>query len=225
LYHRKPCKTKQINLYSVSKAKENRTIKTVFLVTGTPGTGKTTVSHKLAAKLGAHYIGITELVKSEKLFTGTDESRNTLVADSDKVSKKLQEITSEIEGIIIIDGHYASDVVPNPVVSKAFVLRRDPRDLKKTLEERGYNENKVHENLAAEILDVCLWETISDCGINKVCEIDISNKTSDESVQEILGVIDNKKQCKVGIVDWLGALEKAGQLQNYLKTSGLSERS
>ena len=76
------------------------TIKTLFLVTGTPGTGKTTVSHKLAAKLGAHYIGITELVKSNKLFTDTDESRNTLVANIDKVSKKLKKITAKMRSTI-----------------------------------------------------------------------------------------------------------------------------
>ena len=43
-------------------------------------------------------------------------------------------------GIILVDGHYASAVVPKKEVYRAFVLRRDPRDLKKTLEERGYGE-------------------------------------------------------------------------------------
>ena len=149
-------------MISVTKQKGNKPIKTVILVTGSPGTGKTTVSQKLAAKLGAHYIGITELVKSEKLFTGTDENRDTLIADTDKVSERLQEITAKMKNTIIIDGHYASAVLPKNEVDRAFVLRRDPRDLKKTLEERGYGEKKVHENLAAEILDVCLWDTISD---------------------------------------------------------------
>jgi adenylate kinase len=97
--------------------------------------------------------------------------------------------------------------------------------LKKTLEERGYEKIKIHENLAAEILDVCLWDTISNCGINKVCEIDLSNKSTDEAVQKMLRIFDNKKECKVGIVDWLGELEKANQLESYFKMSGLSERS
>ena len=130
-----------------------------------------------------------------------------------------------MEGTIIIDGHYASAVVPKKEVDRAFVLRRDPRDLKKTLEERGYGEKKVHENVAAEILDACLWDTISDCGLNKVCEIDVSSKTVNETVEWIILVLDNKKKCKVGIVDWLGTLEKAGQLENYLKLSGLSKQS
>lgn len=221
--HHKPCKTNKPNdIQSLNKG--NKPIKTVILITGTPGTGKTTISQKLAAKLGAHHIGITELVKSEKLFTGTDEDRDTLVADTDQVSERLQEITAKMEGTIIVDGHYASAVVPKKEVYRAFVLRRDPRDLKKTLEDRGYNEKKVHENLAAEILDVCLWDTISDCGINKVCEINVSNKTVNETVESILLVLDNKKECKVGIVDWLGTLEKAGQLENYLKMSGLSKQ-
>jgi len=52
----------------------------VVLVTGTPGVGKTTVAHKLASKLNAAYVGITELVKKQKLYISVDEERQTLIA-------------------------------------------------------------------------------------------------------------------------------------------------
>ena len=185
----------------------------VVLVTGTPGVGKTTVSQKLAFKLDAVYVGVTELVKKQNLITSVDKERKTLIADTEKVSKHLQEILAKTEGIIIIEGHYAVDVVPKKDVNTVIVLRRDPRELKAALEKRGYDEKKLWENLAAEILDVCLWDALSACGSNKVCEIDVSGKTVDAVVEEMLMVLEKREDCRHGIVDWLGKLENEGQFE------------
>ena len=187
------------------------------MVTGTPGVGKTTVSHKLASKLDAVCMGITELVKTEKLITGVDEDRATLIADTKKVSKRLQEIMDDSEENIIVEGHYAVDVVPKKDVNTVFILRRDPSELKGVLEKRGYAEKKLWENLAAEILDVCLYDAISACGADKVCEIDVSGKTVEAVVEEIILVLEKKQDCRVGIVDWLGKLENEGQLEKFLR--------
>jgi adenylate kinase len=179
--------------------------------------GKTTISRKLASKLDARYIGITELVKNENLVTSIDKERKTLVADTKKVQERLQEILSRSEGTIIIEGHYAPDVLPKKDVHTVFVLRRDPHELKNVLEKRGYHEKKVWENLASEILDVCLSDAISACGADKVCEIDVSGKTVEEVVEEIILVLEKKKECKAGTVDWLGKLENEGQLEEFLR--------
>jgi adenylate kinase len=188
-----------------------------ILVTGTPGVGKTTVAQKLASKLDASYIGITELVKEQKLITAIDENRQTLVADTEKVSKQLQQILAKTEGKVIIEGHYVVDVVPKKNVNMVFVLRRDPRELKSVLEKRGYEEKKLWENLAAEILDVCLWDALSVCGASKVCEVDVSGKTVEAVVKEIMLVLEKKEECRQGIVDWLGKLENEGQLEEFLR--------
>ena len=189
----------------------------VILVTGTPGVGKTTVSQKLASKLDARYIGITELVKTEKLITSVDEERKTLIADTEKVAEHIQETLLKANGTIIIEGHYAVDVMPKKDVSTVFVLRRDPRELESELEKRGYDEKKLWENLAAEILDVCLCDALSACGANKVCEIDVSGRTVEAVVEEMVLVLEKRKDCRSGIVDWLGKLESEGQLEKFLR--------
>jgi adenylate kinase len=179
--------------------------------------GKTSVSHTLASALGARCIDITKLVKTEKLVTSIDEERKTLIADTKKVQKRLQEILSISEGNIIVEGHYAVDVVPKKDVHSVFVLRRDPNELKSVLEERGYPEKKVWENLASEILDVCLWDALSACGTDKVCEIDVSGRTVGAVVEEIVLVLEKKRECRSGIVDWLRELEKTGQIEAFLR--------
>jgi len=190
------------------------------LVTGAPGVGKTTVANKLASQLDARYIGITELVKKENLIIGIDEERETLVADTKKTAKRVQNIISETEANIIIEGHYVVDVVSKKDVNIVFVLRRNPQELKKVLEKREYPKKKVWENLAAEILDVCLCDALSACGADKVCEIDVSGKTVETVVEEIILVLEKKQECKIGTVDWLGKFEKEGLLEEFLKKLG-----
>ena len=197
--------------------KENKQIKTVILVTGSPGVGKTSVSHTLASKLDARYISITELVKKEGLFTSIDNERKTLVADTKKLQERLTKILSASEGTIIIEGHYSVDVVPEKDVHAVFVLRRDPNEQKRVLEKRGYAEKKVWENLASEILDVCLLDALSACGTDKVCEIDVSGKTVEAVVKDMILVLEKKRGCMSGVVDWLGKLEKTGQLEEFLR--------
>ena len=197
--------------------KENNKINAVILITGTPGVGKTTITHKLASKLGANYIDINELVKTENLVTSFDNLRKTWIADTGEVSKRLKQILVQSKKTTIIEGHYAIQVVPKNVLTIVFVLRRDPYELKKTLEKRGYSENKVNENVAAEILDVCLCEVISNCEIKKICEIDTSKKLPEEVVEELILRLKKKEQCKIGIVDWLNKLENEGELESFLK--------
>jgi len=189
----------------------------VILVTGTPGVGKTPISRLLASKLSAVYINLADLVEREKLISGVDKLRGTLIADTDKVSKRVQEIMKSSEHDVIVDGHFAVDVVPTKDVHKVFVLRRDPSELKSAMEERGFKERKLWENLAAEILDVCLWDAVSACGSDKICEIDVSGKKVEEVVEDMILVLDGRRKCKVGIVDWLGKLEEKGQLPDFLK--------
>jgi adenylate kinase len=110
--------------------------------------------------------------------------------------------------------------VPKKYVSTVFVLRRDPRQLEAVLEGRGYDSNKVWENLTAEILDVCLCDTLSVYGSDQVCEIDVSGKTADTVVEEATLVLEKKETCKQGTVDWLKKLENDGHLEEFLKKMG-----
>jgi len=192
-------------------------IKRVILIVGTPGVGKSVVSKLLASKINARCINLAELVKREELILSVDKARNTLIADMDKVSKRIREFLESSERDVVIDGHYAMDVVSATDVHLVFVLRRNPDELKKTLESRGFEGKKLWENLAAEVLDVCLWDAISVCGLEKVCEIDASDKKVEDVVKEMLSILSGEEKCRVGIVDWLGKLEAENRLHEFLK--------
>jgi adenylate kinase len=193
--------------------------KKVIIITGTPGVGKTTVALKLANRLNAEYINLTDLAKREQLEIEKDEKRETTVINEQKMRRKLRTIIEKSKLNLIIDGHYASAVTPKALVNQVFVLRRHPSELSKFLKNRGYSSSKIEENIAAEILDVCLGEALGNQTESKVFELDITGKTADFVLEELLAVIEgrieNGSYCKV---DWLGKLEKEGKLDNYLKT-------
>ena len=191
--------------------------KRVILITGTPCTGKTTTAKQLTDKLDAQYINLTDYAKTYQLTQGEDKERKTIIIDEEKMRKKLTEtINAADKANIIVDGHYASAVTPADLVTNVFVLRRNPKELKQFMEKCGFEGIKLWENLSAEILDVCLIEGMQ-AQAGKVCELDVTGKTVEEVVSEIMDVLEKGKKCYSGIVDWLGMLEREGLTDQYLK--------
>ena len=197
----------------------HKMVKRVILITGTPCVGKTSVARLLSSKLRALYVNLTDLALKEKLIQGKDKRRNSIIVDEDRMKKRLKElITKSSEENVVVDGHYAVNVVPANLVSLVFVLRRDPVELRKLMEQSGFSEKKLHENLASEILDVCLVDALNVVGQRKVCEVNTTGKSVEDVAHEIMLLLDNPSNCQVGIVDWLGKLEAEGLLDDYLKT-------
>jgi broad-specificity NMP kinase len=52
------------------------------------------------------------LVKEQQLFTQVDDERDTLIADTEKVSEYLEKLLVNTTGTTVIEGHYAVNVVP-----------------------------------------------------------------------------------------------------------------
>jgi adenylate kinase len=192
--------------------------KRVILVTGTPCVGKTSVARLLTSILNAFYVNLTELATRENLILGKDELRDSIIIDETRMRRKMREKIEHNKGRdIVIDGHYAVNVVPKKLVTYVFVLRRDPIELRKLMEQCGFSGRKLWENLASEILDICLVDALNAHEDRKVCELDTTNKSVEETVSEILDVLNGRKKCHVGIVDWLGKLESEGRLGEFLR--------
>jgi adenylate kinase len=192
-------------------------MKRVILITGTPCTGKTTAAKQLAAKLKAQYINLTDYAKTYGLTLGEDKERKTTIIDEEAMQTKLAETINASDNTnIIIDGHYAAAVTPPNLATHVFVLRRNPKELKEFMQKCGFSEAKLNENLSAEILDSCLIEALQTQQ-GKVCELDVTGKTVEETVTDILDVLEKRKKCFSGSVDWLGLLEREGLTDQYLK--------
>jgi len=193
--------------------KQDRTI----IVSGTPGTGKTRFGRLLARKLGTEYVNLTFFAKQHHLIRHFDRKRRTGVIDEGGLRREISKYQRERRGSAVIEGHFSGGLIPARFVEIAFVLRCDPEVLNTRLVRRGYSKSKVRENVRAEILDVCLSDTVSSQGRSKVAEIDTASRTIENCVKEATLILSGRKPKQVGRFDWLTVLEQRGRLDKYLK--------
>ncbi len=179
------------------------TIPPVYIVTGTPGTGKTTVSTILSEKLGSRHIELSKFSIDNGYVIEDDIDRDTKVVDTDTLGSAVRDIIEKSVSPIIIDGHYAHELVEEPLISLLFVLRKRPWDLKGVLEARLYSNEKVWENLEAEIMSVITGEALELIPSSKVIEIDTSGQSSDETAEQIHDLIEGVAAPDKPIIDWV----------------------
>jgi len=143
----------------------------IIALTGTPGTGKTSISKELD---NFKTLDLTKFVKQKELGLQKDEFE----ADIDQMVKALEE---EIDGKedTVIEGHLSHHFP----VDYCIVLRCNPEKLRERLSKRDYAKQKIEENVESEILDVLLSESVRT-QVN-IIEIDTTNREAEDVAMEI----------------------------------------
>ncbi|KAB2015894.1 hypothetical protein ES319_D08G058100v1 [Gossypium barbadense] len=126
-----------------------------ILVTGTPGTGKTTTSSALAEATNLRHINIGDLVKEKNLHDGWDDDLQCHVINEDLVCDELEDVMEE--GGNIVDYH-GCDFFPERWFDLVVVLQTDNTVLYDRLSKRGYEGAKLSNNIECEIFQVLLEE-------------------------------------------------------------------
>ncbi|RDZ64965.1 adenylate kinase [Haloferax sp. Atlit-12N] len=166
------------------------------VVTGTPGTGKTTATERVADDLDLDVVHLNRLVKDEGLWTERDEERDTLVVDLDAARDEL----GDWDGIV--ESHLAHHFEADRVV----VLRCRPDILEQRLLDRGEAETKARENRESEALDVILGEAVEFHGEESVYEIDTTERDPDAVADDIAAVVTGEREPSAGTVDFIDYL-------------------
>jgi adenylate kinase len=161
----------------------------------------------MSEELTLLHIDLSKYSKEKGFIISEDKARETSIVDMVKLRQSIIEVLDKSIGDIILDGHYAQDLVPIRLVSKIFVIRKAPWLLKHILEQRGYDRSKVNENLEAEIMGVCLNEVLSVFPHKLVCELDTTNKTVEDTLKEALTALSPKGGCGLKRIDWLSYKE------------------
>ena len=161
----------------------------LIALTGTPGTGKTTV----AALLPYPVLDINSLVKGG-MNLGLDPERGCLEADMDALAGHLACLDGD--DTQILEGHFS-----HHFADWSIVLRLSPSALRPRLEARGYSEAKIRENLEAEALDVITVEAVEMC--RRVDEIDTTGRSAEDVARTIRDIIEGRLSLAPGQVDWL----------------------
>ena len=175
-----------------------------ILISGTPGTGKTSIAKELANRLKLKYISINAFAENNNLIESIDKERDCMIIDEDKLAEAVEK-----EDNCIIDGHLAHFCNGDLTI----ILRTNPETLEKRLKIRKWSNKKILENIEAEILGNCLIESVMP---GKTIEFDTTSKTTDESVSELEKIIKTKKYAKYkpGRINWTEYLEIYAKKRN-----------
>lgn len=159
-------------------------------LSGTPGTGKSSVADELERR----GIPVTRVIDTiAKYRIGADPDRDTDLIDDEQWIAEF----SQVEGII--EGHLSHLLSADRII----ILRCRPDILKQRLSGRGYPQEKIAENGEAELLDVILIEAVEEHGPSKIFEIDTTSLPVSSVADHIIGVLNGTVSPSVGTVDWL----------------------
>lgn len=132
-----------------------------ILVTGTPGTGKSTLSLKLSEKLGFTYIDVNKIIKKYSISEGYDKKRKSKIIDTSKLNmalrKEIVSLKNKKDLGVIIDSHLSHHF---PKSNICIVTKCGLKVLERRLKKRKYTQEKIRENIDSEIFDVCYNEAV-----------------------------------------------------------------
>ena len=144
-----------------------------YALTGTPATGKTSITAKLKK----------EVIHLSDFYSESSEGKNKAgewKIDIDKMNAITQK---RLNNCIIVEGHL-SHFIDN--IDQIIVLRCDPRELRKRMEKRNYSEEKIVENLEAEAMGLIYSQALEIKNETDVFQLDTTSLTVNES-SKILG--------------------------------------
>ena len=193
----------------------SRSGRCAIVITGTPGTGKTTVSRQLADQIGASYLPLTQLVIDKRLHEAIDHRRRTRIVDLRRTRAFLANSLSTDRKLMVIDSHIP-DAIPREYVRKILVLRCHARILEARLRRKGWGPLKIKENVLAEILDSCYVAATSYYGPRRIAQLETSEFSVRKCIARAKRIV-MKKPYRTATVDWISVLRREHSLGRYFR--------
>lgn len=154
-------------------------------ITGTPGTGKTSLSKILKNELPEFtFLEVNDLLKDMELFEEFDNERSVSVYDPWEVVKPIKLHLNKYKDFFLIGA-------PLPLSEIGWehiiVLTCTKPDILRTrLKDRNYNESKIQENVEAELLGEVLGNVMDWLSSENILILDSCSRTLKELKDKIM---------------------------------------
>jgi|TARA_B100001964_G_C14249320_1_gene609067 adenylate kinase len=109
----------------------------VIIITGSVGTGKTTLSKLLARKLNFHYIDVNKIIRKYNISEGYDKKRKTNIVDINKLNKAL---IKEIK-------NYKNTIKKNSIISSNKNISIKNKRTFEKINEKNKNNKKIKNGI------------------------------------------------------------------------------
>ena len=164
-------------------------------ITGTPGTGKSTLGEELSRR-GHPVMHLVDTLRPYILEH--DETRDTDIVDEERWAEEFPRFDG------IVEGHLAHYLPCDLIV----ILRCRPDVLEGRLRNRGYIDEKVRENVQAEALDVILQETVERFREDQIYEIDGTTLSTEKEADIVEQILRGDRSPSYGMIDWSSYLRE-----------------
>ncbi|NQZ85476.1 MAG: dephospho-CoA kinase [Nanoarchaeales archaeon] len=133
----------------------------IIAISGSVGSGKTTIAKTLSEKLDYKLINLNELAKEYKIEDV--QKLQTFDFDLDKLldDLELKLKNKEFGDNAILEGHFAHFINPE-LISRLIIIGKDLKQLKQIYKDRKYNEQKIKDNLEVESFNLCFYESLEE---------------------------------------------------------------
>ncbi|WWC87660.1 uncharacterized protein L201_002550 [Kwoniella dendrophila CBS 6074] len=178
----------------------------VILITGTPGTGKTLHSTLLSEELNSDsniqmkHLNIGDIVKENSFHEGWDDEWKCWIVDEERLLDYLETVINPENGPsqtgFILD-HHDPSLFPERWIDLAVVLTCDNSVLHERLTARNYSQNKITENVTAEIMETCLNETRESYDEEIIVELKSQGKEDDEIEDNVNRIVQWIEQWRI----------------------------
>ena len=128
----------------------------LIVISGSPGTGKSTLAQALVKTFGFKRLDLHDHYKT--ISTGYDRTKQAYNIDLKKIDELVKKELRSNDRTLVIDSH-VTHLLPKTLVDLCIILTcSNLKKLEKRLQERKYSKRKIRENLDAEIFQICLTE-------------------------------------------------------------------
>ena len=168
----------------------------VIVITGTPGTGKSSLCRRVEKLLNAKHLDISAIAKENGYVDSYDEKLETHVLDEGKLLDHLERELATSSEVVLLDYHscglFPERWVMGHPQSVVVVLKCSTESLFDRLSDRGYSVKKRQENMEAEIFRICEDEARMSYPEGKVFSFE--NNTNEDAERITLFLQDRLKQ-------------------------------
>jgi len=173
----------------------------MFAITGTPGVGKTTVAEILKSR----GYRIENLNKIAEHYGCIEKNEGVVEVD---VFALRDLFNPDDFNLDFVEGHLS-----HHIAERCIVLRCRPDVLEVRMRNKGWDQEKILENIEAEAIDYVLIEALESC--REVHEIDATYLSPEEVAEMVESAYRGEKTFPPGSVDWISQLDD--EIYRYLR--------
>jgi len=162
-----------------------------FVVTGTPGCGKTTLASSLAHALGMKVINEKDFALTNKI--GSFNEENEFEIPLKKFEAKANAFLKKNDQVIL-EGHVLCEMKLK--VDKVILITIHPETLEFRLEQRHYAPQKIMDNVFCEGINYCKKHVARNYKKSIVIEVSSQGSASHTLAQVLEKLANLKKPAK-----------------------------